>query len=105
MAMSSVFPAGTPQAEQKRTLADKSVPQDEHLGMKISRYRITQVRASGVRPRTSDVRFADLIRRSHPECSRFSGGAKDLRLTQPRALAKGPTPEVRRHFCITMQNE
>jgi hypothetical protein len=59
--MSSVFPTGTPHEEQKRTLADNSEPQDKHLGMKISRYRINQAagvgrQASEVRPQTSDLR-------------------------------------------------
>jgi hypothetical protein len=61
VAMSSVFPTGTPHEEQKRTLADNSEPQDKHLGMKISRYRINQAagvgrQASEVRPQTSDLR-------------------------------------------------
>jgi hypothetical protein len=59
--MSSVFPTGTPHEEQKRTLADNSEPQDKHLGMKISRYRINQAagvgrQASEVRLQTSDLR-------------------------------------------------
>ena len=44
VARSSVFEAGRPQEEQKRTLFDNSVPQVEHLAMKISRYSLTRRR-------------------------------------------------------------
>ncbi len=37
VATSSVFATGLPQAEQKATLSGSSVPQFEHLTMKISR--------------------------------------------------------------------
>ena len=59
VATSSVFPTGTPQEEQKRTLADNSEPQDEHLGMKNSRYRINQV--AGVGRQASDLRPQTLV--------------------------------------------
>jgi hypothetical protein len=82
VAMSSVFPTGTPHEEQKRTLADNSEPQDKHLGMKISRYRINQAagvgrQASEVRLQTSDLRpqTSDL----RPQTSDLRPQTSDLR--------------------------
>lgn len=43
VAISSVFEAGFPQEEQKRTSPNNSAPQLEHLDMKISRYSLTQM--------------------------------------------------------------
>jgi len=59
--MSSVFEAGLPQEEQKRTFSANSVPQLEHLAMKISRYSLQQTadlgpQTSDLRPQTSDLR-------------------------------------------------
>jgi len=42
VATSSVFETGLPQAEQKATLFGSSVPQFEHLTMKISRSSLLQ---------------------------------------------------------------
>src|ERR1700688_4118889 len=55
VATSSVFEAGRPQDEQKRTLFANSVPQLAHLAMKISRYSLNQdlgLQTSDVRTRT-----------------------------------------------------
>jgi hypothetical protein len=51
--MSSVLEEGRPQEEQKRTLFNNSVPQLEHLAIKISRYSLQQ--DLGPQTRTSDL--------------------------------------------------
>jgi hypothetical protein len=66
--MSSVFEAGLPQEEQKRTLSANSIPQFEHLAMKISRSSLQQtadlgLRTSDFRPQTSDFRPQNLTGR------------------------------------------
>jgi hypothetical protein len=50
VATSSVFTTGFPQEEQKRMLAESSVPQKAQLDMGISRYRITQSFDPGTQP-------------------------------------------------------
>jgi hypothetical protein len=40
VARSSVLLAGDPQVEQKRPVAGMSVPQDEQVGIKLSRYSL-----------------------------------------------------------------
>jgi hypothetical protein len=59
VATSSVFEAGRPQEEQKRTLFNNSVPHVEHLAMKISRYSLPQTSDLRTGPRTF-VSFAEV---------------------------------------------
>jgi hypothetical protein len=64
VATSSVFEAGLPQAEQKRTLFSNSAPQLEHLAMKISRYSLNQdlgLRTPDLGPRTSAFSRRDVV--------------------------------------------
>jgi hypothetical protein len=55
--MSSVFEAGLPHEEQKRTLSANSFPQLEHLAMKLSRSSLQQTadRTADLGPLTSDL--------------------------------------------------
>jgi len=73
VATSSVFETGLPQVEQKATLSDSSVPQVEHLVMKISRYSLTQT--------------SDFGRQTSPSI----GGAAVI------AKVRGPTPLLYYH--------